>query len=371
MKRKNSFTKWAFNLHGWLGLMAGLFFLFYGITGSMLMFRGELDRYFNPELHHLTPHGMVLGADAIYRNLVRSHPNLKKIVLHDFPVNAFDSYEFMLFRNQQQITENYLYYISVNPYSGKILKEGSYADLQPSFFRWLYSLHYSLQLGMPGKLFSAVIGLVMLLSLITGIIIYRKHFWDALRFKAGLNFKNSRTAISSLHRIIGVWAMLFTALLFFSGFWLNREHFSPETWKINPPAENILVKVNIDSLVAASRKLVKGFEPIAVNISTIPGIPVLVRGHMPSSGSLLYRGKASGFTFDQNTGKLMKTNIVEKQPFAAKFDVWMYQLHIGAFGGVVLKLFYVLLGLLPGFLSVTGALLWLKRRKKIKKQYNF
>ncbi|WP_316829039.1 PepSY-associated TM helix domain-containing protein [Pedobacter miscanthi] len=364
MKRKNNFTKWAFNLHGWLGLMAGLFFLFYGITGSMLMFRGELDRYFNPEIHHIIPEGKMLGADEIYRNLVRSHPNLKKIVLHDFPVDAYDSYEFMVYRNQQETTENYLYYVCVNPYSGKILKEGSYAGLQPSFFRWLYSLHYSLQLGMPGKLFSAIIGLIMLLSLITGIIVYRKHFWDALRFKAGLNFKNSRTAISSLHRIIGVWAMLFTALLFFTGFWMNREHFSPETWKINPPVQNTLVKVDIDSLVAASRKLVKGFEPIAVNIPTTPGIPVQVRGHMPSSGNLLYRGKASGFTFDQNTGKLLNTSAIEKQPFAARFDAWMYQLHIGAFGGGVLKSFYVLLGLLPGFLSVTGALLWFKRKRK-------
>ena len=121
--------------------------------------------------------------------------------------------------------------------------------MQPSFFRWLYSFHYSMQLGIPGEVFTAIIGLVMLLSLITGLIVYRKHIWDALRFKAGLNFKNNRTAISSLHRIIGVWAMLFTAILFFTGFWMNKEMFAPSAWKLDDPHQNVLVKANIDTLV--------------------------------------------------------------------------------------------------------------------------
>jgi len=363
MKRKCNLTRLAFKWHGWLGLGAGLFFLFYGLTGSMLMFRGSLDRFFNPELHQLVPQQKKKSADEIYRNLVLSHPNLKKIVLHDFPLDSRDSYEFMVYQNQQGVTENYLYYICVDPYSGRILREGSYADLQPSFFRWLYSLHYSLQLGMPGKLISGVVGLLMLLSLLSGIIVYRKHFWDALRFKAGLNFKNARTAISSLHRIIGVWSLIFTALLFFTGFWMNREHFSPATWKISPPNENKLVQVNIDSLVDVSKKLVPGFEPIAVNIPTTGDGPVQVRGHMPASGHFLFRGKASGFSFDSRNGKLLNTSVIEKQPFSARFDAAVYQLHIGAFGGSILRWFYVLLGLLPGILSVSGSLLWLKRKK--------
>jgi hypothetical protein len=36
MTWKSSVTKIAFKLHGWIGLLAGLFFLLYGITGSLL-----------------------------------------------------------------------------------------------------------------------------------------------------------------------------------------------------------------------------------------------------------------------------------------------------------------------------------------------
>jgi len=359
---RKKITKLAFKAHGWLGLTAGICFLLYGLTGSLLMFRTSIDRYINSDLHHLTPLKNQVSADSMCRMIVRTHPNLKKIVLHDFPVDQYDSYEFMVYQNQQNITANYLYFIFVNPYTGKIIREGSYQDITPSFFRWLYSFHYSLQLGMPGKLFTAVIGLVMLLSLVTGLIIYRKHLWDALRFRAGLNFKNRRTAISSLHRIVGVWAMLFTAILFFTGFWMNREHFSPSTWKLMAPHQNIQVKANIDSLITQSVKMVKGFIPIAVNIPCMPGQDVVVRGRLPSTSFFLLQGKASGMAFDANTGVFKTLSDIDKERFSKRFDAEIYQLHIGAYGGNVLRCVYVVLGLLPGLLSITGAMLWMKRR---------
>lgn len=355
-------TKLAFKLHGWLGLTAGIFFLLYGLTGSLLMFRSNLDRYFNPELHQLKPLAQKVSADHIYRMISHTHPNLKKIVLHDFPTDQYDSYEFMVYKNQQSVTENYLYAIFVNPYTGEILKEGSYQDITPSFFRWLYSFHYSLQLGMPGKLFTAIVGLVMLLSLITGLIIYRKHFWDAIRFKAGLNFKNKRTAISSLHRIIGVWAMLFTAILFFTGFWMNKEHFAPSEWKLGKPHNNYLVKANIDQMIKQAKQIINGFEPIAVNIPSVPDADVVVRGHLPSTSFFLLQGKASGLSFDAVTGNFKKLTDIDKQNFDKRFDAEVYQLHIGAYGGNIVKWFYVILGLLPGVLSITGAMLYFKRK---------
>lgn len=364
MWHKRSITKIAFKLHGWLGLTAGIFFTLFGLTGSMLMFRHELDRSFNPELHALKTASQQVSADQIYRMIARTHPNLKKIVLHDFQADMHDSYEFMLYKNQQNATENYLYFVFVNPYTGKILKEGSYSEISPSFLRWLYAFHYSLQLGFPGKFFSAIIGLVMLLSIISGTIIYRKHFWDALRFKAGLNFKNRRTTISTLHRIIGVWSMLFTAVLFFTGFWLNIDQFKPVNWQLYKPHQNTLVKANIDDLIKRSVKTVPGFEPIAVNIPADGNQEVLVRGAMPNTSFFLLQGKPSGVSFDGETGQLKNIKPINNQPFATRFNWEVYQLHIGAFGGNFIKWLYVVLGLMPGILSVTGALLWLRKKKR-------
>lgn len=362
MKRK--LTKLAFKFHGWLGLAAGVFFLLFGLTGSMLMFRGDLERYWNPELHQLTPAGHKVSADSIYRRLIRSHPNLSKLVLHDFPRDEYDSYEFMLYKNQQHLRDNYLYYVFVNPYTGKVIKEGNYQDISPLFLRWLYSFHYSLQLGIPGKLFTGLIGLVMLLSLLTGTIIYRRHFWDALRFKAGLNFKNRRTAVSTLHRLIGVWALLFNAVLFFTGFFLNKHEFTPSGWKLNKVHVNCEVISNIDKVITQAVSGVKGFEPIAINIPAISGQDIVVRGHMPQTTFFLLQGKPSSVIFDAETGKIKRIALIDKEPFEKRLDWETYQLHIGAYGGNVIRWLYVVFGLTPGLLSVTGALLWLKRKTK-------
>ncbi|NSL87155.1 PepSY domain-containing protein [Chitinophaga sp. Mgbs1] len=362
MELKKRLTKIAFKIHGWIGLTTGALLLLFGLTGAMLMFRADLDHYFNNDLHMLQPGSTQVPVDSIYRMLVRSHPNLKKIVLHDFPVDRYDSYEFMLYKNQQGITDNYLYFVFVNPYTGKILKEGSYQDIVPSFFRWLYSFHYSLQLGAPGKLIAAIVGLVMLLSLVTGTIVYRKHFWAALRFKAGLNFKNRRTAVSSLHRIIGVWAVVFNFVLFFTGFWMNKDFFRPGAWAIKEPILNQGTPANIDSVISKA-SAVRGFTPIAVTLPTLPGQDILVRGKMAATSFFLLQGKASDISFSAITGQLKEIRVIDQQSREKRFDWEIYQLHIGAFGGNFVRWLYVVLGLSPGVLALTGALLWLKRKR--------
>jgi uncharacterized iron-regulated membrane protein len=361
MKMKR-LTKISFKVHGWLGLALGLFFLLYGISGSLLVFRHDLDRYFNPGLHHLKPGNTKVPADDIYRMILRTHPNLKKLVLHDFPRDRFDCYEFMLYKRQEQLTASYLYYVFVNPYTGKIIKEGDHGQFSPSFLRWLYTLHYSLQMGIPGMLITAIMGLLMLLSLLTGIIIYRRRFWQVVTFKSGFRFNNWRTGASSLHRIIGVWSLVFNVLLFFTGFWMLREYFSPSMWVLPKQQKNYEVSANIDHIVAKAKVHVPGFVPIAVNIPTVKNGEILVRGHMPSTTNVLLQGKASSMTFDAETGKLKKQTVIDKQSREDRFEYMAYQLHIGAFGGHVLQWIYVLFGLTPAFLSITGSLLWMKRK---------
>lgn len=365
MAIRKTLTRWAFRLHGWLGLTAGAFFLLFGLSGSGLLFRHELDRYFNPQWHQLTPGPTTVSVDSMYRNLVYRYPNLTKIVLHDFPQNARDSYEFMLYQNPKRVTDGYLYFVLVNPYTGQIVGEGGYDQIRPSFWRWLYSFHYSLQAGMPGKLLTAMLGIGMLLSLLTGLLIYRKHVWNVLCFRERLRFKNRRVAIASWHRVVGVWALLANVLLFGTGALMNVQFFTPSVWKLKPPITNYRVPVNLDSVLVRSR-VVRGFAPIAVNIPTRKGEPVLVRGHFSQTLFFLYRGKASHVAFDARTGAVKAISDIDEQPAGRRFDWGVYQIHIGHFGGDGVRWLYVLLGLTPGLLSITGAWLWLRRKRVLK-----
>ena len=361
---RKTLTRWAFRLHGWLGLTAGAFFLVFGLTGSALLFRQELDHFFNPQWHHLTPSPTKASVDKMYRDLVQRYPDLTKIVLHDFPQDERDCYEFMIYRNLKHVSDEYLYFVMINPYTGQILGEGGYEQIGSSFFRWLYSFHYSFHAGMPGKLLAALLGFAMLLSLLTGVIIYRKHVWNVVRFRERLTLKNRRVAFSSLHRIIGVWALLANLILFGTGAWMNAGFFSPSSWTIKRSITNYQIPANLDSLIKRSNQVVPGFKPIAVNIPTTQGEPILVRGRFPQTSFFLYDGKASDVSFDAETGRVKNINAIENQSLGKRFDWAIYQSHIGHFGGDFIRWLYVLLGLTPGLLSVTGAFFWLRRRRK-------
>ncbi|GGE38820.1 hypothetical protein GCM10011413_00450 [Pedobacter psychrotolerans] len=133
-------------------------------------------------------------------------------------------------------------------------------------------------------------------------------------------------------------------------------------WTLPKQQENYLVPANIDRIVMKAKNHVIGFKPIAVNIPTVKGGEILVRGHMPSTTNLLLQGKASSIAFDAETGALKKQTIIDKQSMEERFEYMAYQLHAGYFGGDVLKWIYVFFGLSPAFLSITGSLLWMKRK---------
>lgn len=350
-------TKWAFRVHSWVGILNTLLIIIFCISGMILLFRKELDRKFNPELHFLQPGKQKVPIDSIFRDLIKTYPDLSQIALHDFPEDKYDSYEFLLYKNQREISKDYLYFVFVNPYNGKVLKEGYYSDFHATFFRWLYTLHYALLLNRPGRFVTDISAILMLLSIISGIIIYRKNILKVFSFKSQVNQKNTHTINSSFHRILGVWSIPFIAVIFFSGLWLNRELLNPFDLKVDiPNTSNYLVSANIDSVLKRAKSIV-GFHTIAINVPTIAGKDILVRGLFDNSGWLLGNDKGSDINFDAKTGKLIQINKVNQKPFAQVFRYALYVLHTGKYGGIIIKILYILGAFVPIYLSVSGVYL--------------
>lgn len=83
---------------------------------------------------------------------------------------------------------------------------------------------------------------------------------------------------------------------------------------------------------------------------------------MPTTHFFLLKGKASSLSFNAETGQFKRLINIDKANLDQRFETEVYNLHIGAFGGVAIRWLYVCLGLLPGILSMTGALLWIRRQ---------
>jgi len=326
-------TKWAFRVHGFLGLSTGLFFLILGLTGAVLLFRHDLDRALNPDIYHRPANGPVISADSAYRIIATAFPNLEKIVLHDFPLSSHEPYEFMLYRKINGPADNHLSFAFVDAHTGAILRKGNYESLGSSFFRWTYALHYSFLLGRLGQTFVAALGILLLFTIFSGLIVYRKHLLSVLLFKVPL--------------------------------YKNQALFSAETAAPHVHG-SFASKTDLDKLLDYCKTTSPGFHPIAINIPKNTDSPILVRGQLSSTSFPLFGGKASHFSFDASTGACLNILDIDRADSSKKVSWAIYQLHIGAFGGYALRLFYALIGLTPALLALTGFVLWTLRSKRQK-----
>ena len=366
MSRKKNMSRLAFAVHSWLGLISGIFLLLIGLSGSGLVFLKEIDHAVNAELLQVSPTGNRFSIDELYRKIGTEHPHLAGIAWLNPDDAKTEAYEFRLYQNDGKISTYDLGLISINPYSGEILREGNLKDLNSGIMPWITQFHWSLQLGIPGLLMATVFGITMLLSTITGLIIYRKQVWKVLTFRARLKWNNWRTVSSGLHRVVGVWALLFNVIIFFTGFWMNKFSFDPAYWKrqIIATPLNTLSSQNIDQMLKTARKELPGLILKRVYLPTQPGKDFQISGTLKNQSAFFYNGNS--VSINPSTGETTAVDLFADKTFWEKVEATFFPLHVGNFGGIPVKILYVIIGLLPGLLSITGALLWWRKRKGLR-----
>ncbi|MCF0065296.1 PepSY domain-containing protein [Dyadobacter chenwenxiniae] len=364
--KKNSLHRSLFKLHSWLGLFTGIFLILLGLSGSVLVFRTELDHFFNRDLLHVSSENP-LPNDALkrcYDQITSRYPNLDGIAWVNPDDGPDEAYNFRMYFNDTRLMTYDLALISFNPYTGAILREGPATQFTPSFIEWLFQFHFSFQLGMPGAALTAIFGITMLFSLLSGAVVYRKMLWKVVTFKANINRKNWRTISSDLHRIIGVWSLVLNAVIFFTGFWMNLFAFKPKTWQNERVATkpNTHIAISPDEMYAKALAAMPDLEPTSVYLPTQPERRFEVRGYTKGQPKLWGIGNA--VRMDQQTGDLIEISRLSEKPLGERVEATFFPLHVGNFGGLAVKMLYVLIGLTPGLLAITGFLLWWRGVKK-------
>lgn len=356
-----------FKIHSWLGLINGFFLILLGLSGSALVFKEEIDNWANKELLTVEVKNQLLPLDYFYKDMARRYPAIDGIAWMNPDDDPNKAYNFRLYLNDARITSYDLGLITYNPYTGKILREGELDDLEPSVIEWIYQYHFSLQLGVPGAAYVALLGICILVSILTGIIIYRKYIVKVLTFRLKINRKSRWTVTSDLHRIVGVWSLFFNTIIAFTGFWLNIFAFDGDVWakEVVPTKLNTLARHSLDSLYKQALVQMPDLQPDYVYLPTQPEKKFVVRGLIKGEAQI-WAGNNS-VQFNALTGKLTGINRIANEPLWNKIEATFYSLHIGSYGGLPIRIIYLIIGLTPGLLSITGFMLWQRRRKKNKR----
>jgi uncharacterized iron-regulated membrane protein len=197
----------------------------------------------------------------------------------------------------------------------------------------------------------------------TGAVVYRKHLVPVLLFRQKINWKNTRSAASGLHRVVGVWALLFNFAVAGSGVWMLRAAFLPATYQAEPEVKLLAqpaVAVSLDTLARRAAGAVPGFVLQGMALPRTPADTV-VKAMGRLADQPLYGNFSQTIELSARTGQVLKAADVRQADLSERAELVAFTLHFGQFGGLLAKIAWAIGGLSPSLLSLTGFLLWRRR----------
>lgn len=356
--------KLASKLHLYLGLAAFLILIPIGLTGAVLVFHDEIDALQIPELVRVEPEGTRVPVEDAARAASEAFPE-SEIERLELPSEAEEPYE-VIFRSDRTAY--------VNPYDGQLL--GSHLPHE-TVTGLLFEIHVTLLAGERGKQIVGLVGLLLLALGVTGVILW----WRGTgKIRRGLTVKwkgSGRRVNYDLHGALGIYAVLplmvvaFTGagLVFYSTFEQAAHSLTGTPEPPEPPASTCCPDPeppSLDALVESAQATFPEARPARIEFPVGPEGAYRVRLKHPEEVHPI------GLTMvylDRYSGEVLQSSSALEVPAAQGFGYWFYPLHIGSFGGLGVRLLYVLIGLAPVVLAVTGVLIWqLRRRKKPPKE---
>lgn len=352
--------KRLWQIHSWLGLVAGLGLLIIGLTGSLLVFHDELSAVLNPRLVKVEPAAAGrLSLDVLLRRAedqLPGHEVAGWLPRHDEPRLADVLYVIPQGTAEWRIA-------TLNPYTGDLL--ASPREASATVTGWLLELHYTFFADHAGMIATGLFGVLLCVLGLTGLWLYRG-FWRSLfTLRWG---RGARILFSDTHKFVGIASVAFNLLLGFTGAYWNLTHVIGEELAgepAQPPIEKRLYgpAISLETLSADAAGRIPGFRANYIGLPYQPGAGITLWGAIEPRGAL--GGPYGSYVaYHEGTGAHTATSDLRTAGVWARVVDSFEPLHFGSFGGLPVKIIWALAGLAPGVLAVTGFMIWRSRRKK-------
>ncbi|MEX2593842.1 MAG: PepSY-associated TM helix domain-containing protein [Anditalea sp.] len=358
-------SKKLWKIHNWVGLYAGIVIAFLSLTGALAVFIPEIDWLLSKEYHIEPDPSSSPDWDLVQQNLQEKYAdfNLNGIIIPDSPDRP---YNYLFFQDSEEGFRAQTAF--VNPFNGEILGARERNNTISNFLR---QIHVRLFDGLYGRQIVGLAGIALVISSITGLMIYgnfmKKQVFARIRSGKGL-----RIAAADWHKLVGISALLFNLIIAITGAWLGLQPKLMDWFNMEVPnkfvaermvmdrEEDAFFPVEINGAIAKSKEAIQGFVPKRIRLSS------------DGSGTVTVLGDVAGGVFERAANKVVMDKVSLKplyiydarnQSFGDKLYYVQEALHFGQFGGMWLKILYAVLGLTTGFLSITGFLIYLKRKE--------
>jgi uncharacterized iron-regulated membrane protein len=368
---RSSLRRWLW-VHKWSSLVCTLFLLLICLTGAPLVFREELSDLLDDGLAYAeVPDGTPpVSIDTLADAGRRMYPG--QIILSIFKDDDEPKVVVYMAQSWEQFRSSprAVHWIRFDAHTGKVLKQSKPFDADgPTFLDAMLRLHRELFAGLPGELFLGAMALLFVIAVVSGIAVYGP-FMGRLDFGRVRSGGSRRLKWLDIHNLVGVVTLVWTLVVGTTG--VINELSTPLflLW------QRTEVKALLDGLLdgkppqmsalsspqAALDAVAQAF-PARVETSVVfPGSPfgtpyhyvVWTKGREPLTSRLF-----SPVLVDAGTGKLIGEVAM---PWYLRALELSRPLHFGDYGGLPLKIIWVLLDLVTIALLGSGLYLWLRPR---------
>jgi len=350
-------------LHTWGGLLPSWLLYVIIFAGTVACFDKELSRWMRPALHQDTV--STLSADAV-RGWLQQNVSDE---LHAFWMHGPTIREpYWRLGWEVDGTETF-HNVAFDPRSTRPLPMAE--TVGGDFF---FKLHYNLHAGDVGMYIVGLAGMFMLVALVSGVIIHRRIFKDffTLRPKA-----NGQRAWLDAHNLFGVVGFPFHLVLAYTGVAIFVASYMPAAAQVSY-SDNVMqyfgevmgayhrdenhrpaaLPTSLDALITESRRQWGGGEVGWVSVHH-PGDSSAVVDVRRWDGSRIGPPQNT-LTYDATTGELLN-----RQDASTGYRAysWLAGLHMAQFGGTLVRLLYLLMGLCGCAMLVGGVQVWLAKRE--------
>ncbi|WP_034712388.1 PepSY domain-containing protein [Acidovorax sp. JHL-9] len=356
--------RWSW-VHQWSSLVCTVFMLLLCLTGLPLIFHHEIGHLLGteveaPAMPANTPRASL---DQVLAAAQALHP--QRVVQFASQPEDDDALWFVTLTPTPAPTDDFKS-IAVDARTGAVLSE---LPVGEGFMHVMLRLHVDLFAGLAGKLFLGLMGLLLLVAIVTGVVLYAP-FMRKLCFGEVRQHRSTRVKWLDLHNLLGIvtltWALVVGA-----------------TGMVNTWADLVIQYWQHDQLSA----LLKPYEgqPIVPAIERGPLQHSLEAAQAEAPGTRLSFIAFPGTSFSSPhhntfflrgntplTSRLLQPVLVDArtaQVTAAPQLPWYVTallvsqpLHFGDYGGMPMKILWALLDIATIAVLGSGLYLWLRRK---------
>jgi uncharacterized iron-regulated membrane protein len=350
-------------VHKWTSLVCTAFLLLMCVTGLPLIFHHEIDHALG---NAVEPPAMAAGTpkaalDSVVASGRRRHPD--EVV--QFAVWDKDEPDLVYLVMAPTYTTQDGRILTVDARTAEVLGE---PNTRTSLTAVLLRLHVDMFTGLPGKLFLGLMGLLFVVAIVSGIVLYAP-FMRRLPFATVRTDRSPRVKWLDLHNLLGIVTVAWAVVVGLTGVINTWADLVLKVWQADqlaamvapyqgkPPAA---ARAPLQGVIATAERAAPNMTPAFV---AFPGTPftsahhyaVFMRGDTPLTSRLLKPALIDG-----ETGQLTD---MRELPWYVTTLLVSQPLHFGDYGGMPLKLIWAALDVITIVVLGSGLYLWIGRRR--------